>query len=209
MKKSVKVIFGIIICIVIIMIAFFSYKAISKNEMIHKKKALVEKDESQYGNSYQSFKRGEYKENPDRIVFKQENTINEFYVFDKNDSEYEHLLKVIEDRMYYAANEDFNLWCFTPYVLEDISNSNENFIVFDYDEDIENKDYTYENDFNRDIFFRFSNSTRLYRLLDYLICLKESVKMDELKEIIGKDDFIPKDQIVSGYRYMNPSLYWD
>ena len=33
--------------------------------------------------------------------------------------------------------------------------------------------------------------------------------MDELREIIGKGDFIPKDQIVSGYRYMNPSLYWD
>ena len=109
--------------------------------------------------------------------------------------------------MYYSSNQDFNLWCFTPYILSDISNSNENFIIFDYDEEIEDYAYMHDIDFNIDIFFRFSNNTRLYRLLDYLICFKESVEMNELKEIIGKDDFISKNQITSGYKYMNPSFF--
>ena len=150
-----------------------------------------------------------YKENPQRIIFKKENTTNQFYVFSKDDEEYDRILKVTEDRMYYSANQDFNLWSFTPYVLSDVSDSNENFIIFDYNDEIDNKDYMYETDFNRNIFFRFSNNTRLYRLMDYLSYIYKPVNVEELKLIIGKEDFIPKEQIISGYKYMNPSLLMD
>ena len=79
----------------------------------------------------------------------------------KSNKEYEHILKVALDRMYYSFNQDPNNWSFTPYLIEDISNSNENFIIFDYDDYTNNKDYIYDTDFNRDIFLRFSNGTRL------------------------------------------------
>ena len=129
---------------------------------------------------------------------------------DKNGEEdFDRVLRCCEDRMAYSAMEDYNMWCFTPYSMEDISNLNENFIVFDYDDEIENKDYIYETDFNKDIFFRFSNRTRLFRLMDYLSFIYEPVNMEKLKEIIGKDDFIPKDQIMSGYKYMNSGLLMD
>ena len=71
------------------------------------------------------------------------------------------------------------------------------------------KNDIYETDFNKDIFFRFSNRTRLFRLMDYLSFIYEPVNMEKLKEIIGKDDFIPKDQIMSGYKYMNSGLFMD
>ena len=86
---------------------------------------------------------------------------------------------------------------------------NENFIIFDYDDKIENKDYIYDIDFNRNIFFRFSNRTRLFRLMDYLSCIYKPVNMEELKVIIGKEDFIPQNQITSGYKYMNPTFLMD
>ena len=45
--------------------------------------------------------------------------------------------------------------------------------------------------------------------MDYLSYIYEPVNMEELKEIIGKSDFIPKDQIISGYKYMNPAFMMD
>ena len=78
-----------------------------------------------------------------------------FYVFNNGDEEFDRVLKVCEDRMAYSAMEDYNMWSFTPYIMQDVSNSNENFIVFDYDDEIEHKNYTYDIDFNRNIFFRF------------------------------------------------------
>ena len=205
MKNLVKIL-GIIILIcgiVFLEIYLFSIRGYME------KKKLVEKDEFGYGEEYEVFKSEVYKKSPDRIIVKKENTSDEFYIFDKDHTEYEHLLKVSLDRMYYSSNQDFNLWSFTPYSLDEISNSSENFIVFDYNDDISKKDYTYETDFNRDIFFRYSSNTRLFRLIDFITYKIEPVTVDELRVIIGKDEFVPKDQIMSGYRYMNPNLFMD
>ena len=209
MKKIIK--YGIIIGIlIIVMILSFSfYRIIADNLIINEKRALVEKDELEYGDNYQAFEKEVYKEKPDRIIVKKSETTNQFYVFDKDNEEYERLLKVAEDRMYNAMLQDFNLWGFTPYILKDVSESNENFVIFDYDEDVEGRDYMVDISFNRDIFFRFSNSTRLYRLIDYLSYCFEPVDAEELKYIMDKSDFIPKDQIVSGYKYMNPTYFMD
>lgn len=209
MKKIMKCIFILLISIVLVVSIIFLFKMVSKNLLIKEKREIVEKDEQEYGDRYETFSSEVYKEKPKRIIFKKENTTDQFYVFENTHEEFERVLRVAEDRMYYSANQDFNLWSFTPYILKDISNSSENFIVFDYDEEIDNREYIYEIDFNRNIFFRFSNSTRLYRLMDYLSYLYEPVNMNELKSIIGKDDFIPKKQIMSGYKYMNPSLLMD
>lgn len=204
-----RIICILIICIVISCIGINYYKVISNNNVINQKKKIVIEDEKGYGEDYQKFKSEVYIEKPIRIIYKKDNTINEFFVFDKSEEEYEHLLKVAEDRMYYSSNQDCNLWGFAPRTIEDISKSNNNFIIFDYDEDIESKDYTYDIDFNRNIFFTFPNNNRLYRLLDYLTCLKEPIQEDELKKVIGKNDFIPESQLTSGYKYMHPSLNWD
>lgn len=208
MKKYMKYLISIGIILIIFM--FISVLCVKYNErkLIETKKQAVELDE-EYEGKYQSFVSEQYREKPKRIVFKKENSINEFYVFKNGEEDFDRVLRCCEDRMAYSAMEDYNMWSFTPYSMEDISNLNENFIVFDYDDEIENKDYIYETDFNRDIFFRFSSITRLFRLMDYLSFIYEPVNMEKLKEIIGKDDFIPKDQIMSGYKYMNSGIFMD
>lgn len=177
-----------------------------KDKAHEEKKKIVEKDELEYGYNYKVFESNAYKEKPKRIIVKKENTTNEFYIFDEKNAEYEHLLKVALDRMYYSAMQDYNLWSFTPYSLKDITDSNENFIIFDYDDDISQKEYSIDTDFNRDIFFRFSTNTRLFRLIDYLTYDSKKYSSDELRSAIGKEEFVPKDQIISGYKYMNPNL---
>ena len=133
----------------------------------------------------------------------------EIEIFDKSNKEYEHILKVALDRMYYSFNQDPNNWAFTPYLIEDISNSNENFIIFDYDDYTNNKDYIYDTDFNRDIFLRFSKGTRLYRLVDYLIEREHKYTINKLREKISKEEFVPANQILSGFKYMNPTSFAD
>lgn len=198
------------IIILIIFIAFICCTLYAFHTKDYReKKALVEKDEVSYGEDYAEFKSDVYKQRPERIIVKKQNTKNEFYVFDKNHKEYEHLLKVTLDRMYYAYNEDFNLAKFAPSSLDDISNSDENIIVFDYNDDVSEKQYMFENDFNRDIFIRFSNNTRLFRLADFLTCRAKKYSIEELREIIGKAEFVPLEQIVSGYKYMHPNFYMD
>ena len=131
MKKNIKI---VILLLIIILVAFAIYSYSTKD--YREKKKLVEKDEQEYGEDYAVFKKEVYKESPNRIIVKKENTTNEFYIFEKNNEEYDHLLKVTLDKMYFVSNQDFNLWAFTPYSINDISNSNENFIVFDYNEDL-------------------------------------------------------------------------
>lgn len=127
----------------------------------------------------------------------------------KSNKEYEHILKSRFGQMYYSFNQDPNNWAFTPYLIEDISNSNENFIIFDYDDYTNNKDYIYDTDFNRDIFFRFSNGTRLYRTIDYLTEREHKYTINKLREKISKEEFVPANQILSGFKYMNPTSFAD
>lgn len=209
MKKYIKYFIIVIAIVFVCVIIAILYQKNNEMKIIESKRQAVELDEKEYEGKYQSFNNEQYKEKPQRIVFKKENSINEFYVFKKEDEEFERVLRTCEDRMSYSAMEDYNMWCFTPYTIKDISNSNENFIIFDYDDEIENKDYIYDIDFNRNIFFRFSNRTRLFRLMDYLSCIYKPVNMEELKVIIGKEDFIPQNQITSGYKYMNPTFLMD
>lgn len=204
MKKIVKII--TIIMIIVIVICGIYY-ALNKNYF--KKKKAVEDDEKNYGEEYMEFKSAVYKEKPERIIIKKQGTANEFYIFDKSNKEYEHILKVALDRMYYSFNQDPNNWAFTPYLIEDISNSNENFIIFDYDDYTNNKDYIYDTDFNRDIFFRFSNGTRLYRLVDYLTEREHKYTINKLREKISKEEFVPANQILSGFKYMNHTSFAD
>ena len=168
-------------------------KLMSRNEIEQLKEKIV-KDEEDYGNSYKDFKAQYpyvYKKDPDRIYFKS-SKVGTFYVFEKNDENYKHLLEVAEDRMLYSANDDYNLRCITPESIDEMKKSGNNYIIFDYD----NKDL-FDSDYNRDIILKFNENTRLYRLITYLSYYKEPI----LKKDLPKKEFADKIGI-TGYQYM-------
>ena len=111
-----------------------SLSALISESEITKLIEKIEKDEADYGDNYQEFKTYNpyvYKKEPDRIYFKS-SKIGAFYVFEKEDKNYEHLLEVIEDRMHYSVIDDFNLNCFAPDSINTMMTSGENYIIFDY-----------------------------------------------------------------------------
>lgn len=155
-------------------------------------KKQIEKDEKNYGNNYQKLNSNIYTKKPDRIVYKPKER-DVFYIFDKIDEDYSHLLEVTEDRMFYSQTEDFNLTCFTPDSMDRIMSSGENYIIFDYDTESESKP----------IIFKFKDNNRLQRLVTYLCEFRKSYSRDEL----GKDEFTY--ERTSGYVYMTRSMYDD
>lgn len=161
---------------------------------LRKRKEEIEKDEQEYGDRYLKFTNFElYSRKPDRIIFKQGNK-DGFFIFEKTDKAYEHLLVVSEDRMSYAVMQDYNLWCFTPDSIEKMTKSGDNYIIYDFD----NGDLSeFDNDFQKDVIFRFNTENRLYRLVSYLSEFKEAIAKEEL----GKDEFATNTEI-SGYKYM-------
>ena len=167
----------------------------SKNE-INQLKEKIEKDEADYGDDYQKFSTYNpyiYKKEPDRIYFKS-SKIGAFYVFDKEDENYKHLLEVVEDRMYYSVIDDYNLNCFTPDSINTMMTSEQNYIVFDYNNENASES---DSDYNKDIIFKFSENTRLYRLVTYLSYYKEPI----LKSNLPKKEFADN-TTMSGYAYM-------
>lgn len=168
-------------------------KLMSKKE-IEELKEKIEKDEEDYGNNYKDFKTQypyAYKKEPDRIYFKS-SKVGTFYVFEKDDENYKHLLEVSEDRMFYSAIDDYNLGCFSPDSIDEMIASENNYIIFDYDNnELLNSDY------NRDIILKFNENTRLYRLATYLSYYKEPI----LKKDLPKKEFTDRTG-VTGYQYM-------
>ena len=168
-------------------------KLMSKNE-INQLKEKIEKDEESYGDNYKDFKTQypyAYKQDPDRIYFKS-SKVGTFYVFEKEDENFKHLLEVSEDRMFYSAIDDYNLRCFAPDSIDEMIISGNNYIIFDYD----NKDLADSGD-NKDIILKFNENTRLYRLATYLSYYKEPI----LKKDLPKKEFAERTGI-TGYQYM-------
>ena len=167
----------------------------SEND-INKLKQNIEKYESDYGKNYKKFETYSpqvYKKEPDRIYFKS-SKIGAFYVFEKEDKNYEHLLEVIEDRMHYSVIDDSNLNCFAPDSINTMMTSGENYIIFDYDNGTLSE---FDENYNKDIIFKFLENTRLYRLITYLSYYKEPI----LKSDLPKKEFA-NNTSMSGYRYM-------
>lgn len=174
----------------------FSLKQKISEDEIAKLKLTIEKDEADYGDNYQKLEGFEYtiKRDPDKIYFKSSN-VDGFYCFENIDENYNHLLEVIYDRMFYSVIEDYNLYCFTLDSIDTMITSGDNYIIFDYDNgDLKELD----SDFNKDIIFRFPEKTRLYRLATYLSYNKEFIT----RENLGKSEFAT-DTTMSGYKYMS------
>lgn len=173
-----------------------SLSALISESEITKLREKIEKDEADYGDNYQEFKTYNpyvYKKEPDRIYFKS-SKIGAFYVFEKEDKNYEHLLEVIEDRMHYSVIDDFNLNCFAPDSINTMMTSGENYIIFDYDNVTLSE---FDENYNKDIIFKFLENTRLYRLITYLSYYKEPI----LKSDLPKKEFA-NNTSMSGYLYM-------
>lgn len=173
-----------------------SLSALMSESEISKLKDKIEKDEADYGDNYKEFKTYNpyiYKKDPDRIYFKS-SKVGAFYVFEKEDENYEHLLEVIEDRMHYTVIDDYNLNCFTPDSISTMMTSGENYIIFDYDNGTLSE---LDQEYNKDIIFKFLENTRLYRLVTYLSYYKEPI----LKNDLPKKEFA-NDTNISGYKYM-------
>jgi len=202
-NKKFKNAFAIIVVIIASfgMVIAIDINRVHYEEKYSSLKAQVEKDEADYGDNYQKFTNTyAYKKEPDRIYFKSSDK-NGFYLFEKDDENYEHLLEVSEDRMAYSVMQDFNLWCFTPDSINTMMTSGDNYIIFDYDNgDLNEYDY----DFQKDLIFRFTEKTRLYRLVTYLSYYKDLIPREEL----GKEEFATNTNI-SGYKYMTYSDYYN
>ncbi len=173
-----------------------SLAALMSESEIKKLRETIEKDEADYGDNYQEFRTDNpyiYIKEPDRIYFKS-SKIGAFYVFEKNDDNYEHLLEVVEDRMHYSVGDDYNLNCFTPDSINKMMTSGENYIIFDYDNGTLSE---FDENYNKDIIFKFLENTRLYRLVTYLSYYKEPI----LKNNLPKKEFANNTNM-SGYQYM-------
>lgn len=173
-----------------------SLAALMPESEINRLKEKIEKDETDYGDNYQEFNTYNpyvYKKEPDRIYFKS-SKIGAFYMFDKEDENYEHLLEVVEDRMHYSIIDDYNLNCFTPVSINTMMTSGENYIIFDYDNGTLSE---FDENYNKDIIFKFLENTRLYRLVTYLSYYKVPI----LKSDLPKKEFA-NNTSMSGYKYM-------
>ena len=180
-KKQKKIIIGVVIVLFIV--------------GLEDLKSKVEQDEAGYGNNYLKFEycKNVYKRKPDRIYFKDPSK-DGFFVFEKDDEDFEHLLEVTEDRMAYTTMEDYNLYAFTPDSINTMMKSKDTYIIFDYD----NKNLAEgDAEYNKDIIFRFNQNTRLYRLVTYLSYFKELIT----RENLGKDEFANNTN-TTGFRYM-------
>lgn len=173
-----------------------SIAALMSESEISQLKAKIEKDEEDYGNDYQKISEyypSVYKKEPDRIYFKS-SKIGAFYVFEKEDENFKHLLEVVEDRMHYSVIDDYNLNYFTPDSINKMMTSGKNYIIFDYDNENSSE---FDGNYNKDIIFNFSENTRLYRLVTYLSYYKEPI----LKSNLPKKEFA-NNTYISGYKYM-------
>ena len=104
------------------------------------------------------------------------------------------MLEVVEDRMHYSVIDDYNLNCFAPDSINKMMTSGENYIIFDYDNENLSE---YDENYNKDIIFKFLENTRLYRLVTYLSYYKEPILMQNLP----KKEFAYNTKM-SGYQYM-------
>lgn len=208
MKKRIKII--ILLIIIGFVSGFFTKNYIDKIQVIKENekqtslsklmtkkeieqlKDKIAKDEADYGDNYEEFKTAYpyiFTRDPDKIYFKP-SKVGAFYMFEKSDENYKHLLEVIEDRMHYSVIDDYNLNCFTPVSINNMMTSGENYIILDYNN--ENS-----SEYNRNIIFRFQENTRLYRLVTYLSYYKQPIKRNDLE----KNEFAD-DTNMTGYQYM-------
>ncbi len=157
---------------------------------------MIEQDELAYGNEYLKLEEhlSYYKQNPDRIIYKPKMK-DYFYVIDKNDENYAHLLEVAEDRMSYSLmtplTEDFHVDS-----MDRIMSSGKNYIILDYDKEKYGDIAVDDGTIPRPVVYKLLDDNRCARLFKYVTQFMKRYTMEELEEMLGKSGFSINDAIV-------------
>ncbi len=185
----------IIIPLVVILIVLAGIAILIKLDRDYQKK-VIDQEEAEYGNEY--LKLGEslsyYTGNPDRIIYKPKMK-DYFYVIDKNDENYAHLLEVAEDRMSYSLmtplTDDFNVDS-----MDRIMSSGKNYIILDYDKEKYGNIAVDDGTIPRPVVYKLLDDNRCARLFKYVTQFMKRYTMEELEEMLGKSGFSINDAIV-------------
>lgn len=157
---------------------------------------IIEQDELGYGNEYLKLEEhlSYYKQNPDRIIYKPKMK-DYFYVIDKNDENYTHLLEVAEDRMSYSLmtplTDDFHVDS-----MDRIMSSGKNYIILDYDKEKYGDIAVDDGTIPRPVVYKLLDDNRCARLFKYVTQFMKRYTMEELEEMLGKSGFSINDAIV-------------
>lgn len=149
---------------------------------------IIEQDEANYGNEYLKLEEhlSYYKENPDRIIYKPKMK-DYFYVIDKNDEDYAHLLEIAEDRMSYSLIEIGD--AFSVDSMDRIMSSGKNYIILDYDKEKYANIGVDDGTMPRPVIYKLLDDNRCARLFKYVTQFKKRYTMEELQEMLGKTGF--------------------
>ena len=178
----------IIISLVVILIVLAGIAILIKLDRDYQRK-IIEQEEAEYGNEY--LKLGEslsyYTGNPDRIIYKPKMK-DYFYVIDKNDENYAHLLEVAEDRMSYSLmtplTDDFNVDS-----MDRIMSSGKNYIILDYDKEKYANIGVDDGTTPRPVVYKLLDDNRCARLFKYVTQFMKRYTMEELQQMLGKTGF--------------------
>ena len=178
----------IIIPIVILLIILLGIVILIKLDRDYQRK-IIEQDEAEYGSEYLKLEDSlsYYTGNPDRIIYKPKMK-DYFYVIDKNDEDYAHLLKVAEDRMSYSLmtpmTDDFHVDS-----MDRIMSSGKNYIILDYDKEKYANIGVDDGTTPRPVVYKLLDNNRCARLFKYVTQFMKRYTMEELEEKLGKTGF--------------------
>ena len=184
----------IIIPLVVIFIIILGIGILIKLDRDYQKK-VIDQEEAEYGNEYLKLEESlsYYTGNPERIIYKPKMK-DYFYVIDKNDEDYAHLLEVAEDRMSYSLmtplTDDFNVDS-----MDRIMSSGKNYIILDYDKEKYANIGVDDGTIPRPVVYKLLDDNRCARLFKYVTQFKKRYTVEELEEILGKKGFSINDAI--------------
>lgn len=178
----------IIIPIVILLIILLGIVIFIKLDRDYQRK-VIDQDEAEYGSEYLKLEDSlsYYTGNPDRIIYKPKMK-DYFYVIDKNDEDYAHLLEVAEDRMSYSLmtpmTDDFHVDS-----MDRIMSSGKNYIILDYDKEKYANIGVDDGTTPRPVVYKLLDNNRCARLFKYVTQFMKRYTMEELEEKLGKTGF--------------------
>lgn len=184
----------IIIPLIIILIIIIGMAILIKIDRDYQRE-VIKQDEAGYGNDYRKLQGSlsYYTQNPDRIIYKPKMK-DYFYVIDKNDEDYAHLLEVAEDRMTYSLTEMGD--AFHVDSMDRIMSSGKNYIILDYDKEKYGNIGVDDGTMPRPVVYKLLDNNRCARLFKYVTQFMKRYTLEELEEMLGKTGFSINDAVI-------------
>ncbi len=176
-----------IIPLLIILIILLGIGVCIKLDREYQRK-IIEQDELDYGNEYLKLEErlSYYNQQPDRIIYKPKMK-DYFYVIDKNDEDYTHMLEVTEDRMSHSLIDPGD--AFNIDSMDRIMSSGKNYIILDYDKE-KYMNITEDNGTTpKPVVYKLLDNNRCARLVKYVTQFRKRYSLEELEKILGKTGF--------------------